>query len=87
MRHTDKRPTDRSVTPVPATRFPAPLSPRWAFVVQLREGSTLTPEGMQGRVEHIVSGEATLFSSLEDVRAFMEHALAAQRGEAHHADS
>jgi hypothetical protein len=29
---------------------------------------------MQGRVEHIVSGEATLFSSLEEVRAFMERA-------------
>jgi len=42
---------------------------------------------MQGRVEHIVSGEATLFSSLEEVRAFMEHALVAQRREVHHADS
>ena len=78
---------DRSVTPVPTTRSPAPLSPHWAFVVQLREGSSLTPEGMQGRVEHIVSGEATLFSSLEEVRAFMEHALVAQRREAHHTDS
>ena len=87
MRHTDKRHIDRSVTPVPAPRVPAPLSPDWAFVVQLREGSTFSPEGMQGRVEHIVSGEATLFSSLEEVRAFMENALAAQRGEAHHADS
>ena len=86
MQHTDKRHIDRSVTPVPATRFPAPLSPDWAFVVQLREGSAFSPEGLQGRVEHIVSGEATLFSSLEEVRAFMEHALAAQRREAHHAD-
>jgi hypothetical protein len=87
MRHTDKRHIDRSVPPVPAPHVPAPLSPDWAFVVQFREGSTLTPEGMQGRVEHIVSGEATLFSSLEEVRAFMEHALVAQRREAHHAGS
>ena len=87
MRHTDKRHIDHSVPRVSATHLPAPLSPHWAFVVQLREGSTLTPEGMQGRVEHIVSGEATLFSSLEEVRAFMEHALVAQRREVHHADS
>jgi hypothetical protein len=87
MRHTDKRHLDRSVLPVTATCVPAPLSPHWAFVVQLREGSAFSPEGMQGRVEHIVSGEAMLFSSLEEVRAFMEHALAAQRREAHHADS
>jgi hypothetical protein len=67
-------------------RLPAPLSPHWAFVVQLREGSALTPEGIQGRVEHIVSGQATLFTSLEEVRAFMERALATQRREAHRAD-
>ena len=79
MRHPDKRYTDRSVTPVPAPHVPAPLSPLWAFVVQLREGTALTPENMQGRVEHIVSGEAALFNSLEEVRAFMEHALAVQR--------
>ena len=59
--------------------LPAPLSPHWAFVVQLREGTALTPGGMRGRVEHIVSGQATLFTSLGEVRAFMERVLAAQR--------
>jgi hypothetical protein len=45
----------------------APLSPHWAFVVQLREGTALTPDALHGRVEHIVSGQATLFTSLEGV--------------------
>ena len=49
----------------------APLSPRWAFVVQLRQGTTITSEAVYGRVEHLVSGQATLFTSLEEVRAFM----------------
>jgi hypothetical protein len=53
----------------------APLSPNWAFVVQLREGTALTPEALHGRVEHIVSGQATLFTSLEALRAFMAQVL------------
>ena len=54
----------------------APLSPYWAFVVQLREGTALTPEGLYGRLEHVVSGRATLFTSLEELRAFMAEVLA-----------
>jgi hypothetical protein len=79
MRHTDKRHPPNPVTAIPAPHFPAPLSPHWAFVVQLREGTALTPGGVQGRVEHIVSGQATLFTSLREVRAFMERVLVAQR--------
>jgi len=60
----------------------APLSPHWAFVVQLREGTALTPEGLRGRVEHIVSGQAALFTSLEELGAFMARALAAHEGAA-----
>ena len=52
-----------------------PLSPHWAFVVQLRPGTALTPEALHGRVEHIVSGQATLFTSLEELRAFMAQVL------------
>jgi len=59
----------------------APLSPHWAFVVQLREGTALTPEALHGRVEHIVSGQATLFASLEELMLFMAHALTAQEKE------
>jgi hypothetical protein len=53
----------------------APLSPHWAFVVQLREGTALTPQGVQGRVEHITSGRATDFYSLAALLAFMENVL------------
>ena len=59
----------------------APLLPSWAFVVQLREGTALTPEGLHGRVEHIVSGQAALFTSLEELGAFMARALAAHEGD------
>jgi hypothetical protein len=57
----------------------APFSPHWAFVVQLREGTTLTPEALHGRVEHIVSGQATHFSSVEDLLAFMACVLHPRR--------
>jgi hypothetical protein len=53
-----------------------PLSPSWAFVVQLREGTALTPEALHGRIEHIVSGQATAFTGLEELRAFMAQVLA-----------
>ena len=63
-------------SPLSATApFPAPLSPQWAFVVQLRQGTTFTSEEMQGRIEHIVSGQATTFNSLEEARMFMEQVL------------
>jgi hypothetical protein len=58
----------------------APLSPHWAFVVQLREGTALTPDALHGRVEHIVSGQATLFTSLEGLRAFMAQVLTRHGG-------
>jgi hypothetical protein len=53
----------------------APLSPHWAFVVQLREGTALTPEALHGRVEHIVSGQATPFQSLAELLAFFARVL------------
>jgi hypothetical protein len=53
----------------------APLAPHWAFVVQLRQGTALTPDALHGRVVHIVSGQATLFTSLEGLRAFLVQVL------------
>ncbi len=61
--------------PTAPAQFLAPLSPHWAFVVQLRHGTPLKPDQMQGRIEHIVSGQATTFSSLDEARAFMEQVL------------
>jgi hypothetical protein len=55
----------------------APLAPSWAFVVQLREGTALTPEALHGRVEHIMSGQATTFVSLAALGAFMAYVLTA----------
>ena len=67
-----------AATPTPD----APLSCHWAFVVQLREGTALTPEALHGRVEHIESGQATPFSSVEDLLAFMARVLHPRRPEA-----
>jgi hypothetical protein len=52
-----------------------PLSPHWAFVVQLREGTSLTPQHIQGRVEHVTSGRATDFCSLDALLTLMAHVL------------
>jgi hypothetical protein len=52
--------------------FEAPLTPGWAFVIQLRRGTRFTAEQLCGRIEHVVSGRACLFDSLEGARTFME---------------
>jgi hypothetical protein len=54
----------------------APHAPHAAFVVHLREGTPVTASAMYGRVEHVATGAATAFASLEEVRAFMERVLA-----------
>lgn len=53
----------------------APLTPGWAFVIQLRQGTRFTAGHLCGRIEHVVSGRACLFDSLEGARAFMEFVL------------
>jgi hypothetical protein len=50
----------------------ARLSPQWAFVLQLREGTSFAPAHLCGRIEHVSSGQACLFDSLDDARTFME---------------
>jgi hypothetical protein len=57
----------------------APLSPHWAFVVQLREGTALTPAQISGRVEHLISGQAGLFASLDELIVFMVQVLTPRR--------
>jgi hypothetical protein len=46
-----------------------------AFVVQFRAQSSGAPAGWEGRVEHVVSGQATHFDSLEELLAFMRRVL------------
>jgi hypothetical protein len=50
----------------------SPLKPDWAFVLQLRQGTSFTSDNICGRIEHVVSGQACLFDSLEQARSFME---------------
>jgi hypothetical protein len=56
----DKPPSDES-----------PLSPYRAFVVQLREHADVGRNQWVGRVEHVTSGQATHFRSLEELVAFI----------------
>lgn len=53
----------------------ASLAPHWAFVVQLREGSPLDAAQLQGRIEHVASGKATTFESVEQALEFMRQVL------------
>jgi hypothetical protein len=46
-----------------------------AFVVQLHAESKLEKGQFKGRVEHIVSGRSTHFSSAKELKAFMHRVL------------
>ena len=46
-----------------------------AFVVQLSAQAVGTPEGFRGRVEHVASGQATHFHTIEACLAFMARVL------------
>ena len=50
-----------------------------AFVVQLLATAEVAPGRLAGRVEHVVSGQATHFASLEDLLACMARVLHQQR--------
>ena len=55
-------PDGRSRKPLPADR---------AFVVQLRADSDLGPGAITGRIEHVSSGSAALFDSVEVLLEFI----------------
>ena len=57
----------------------SPLSPHRAFVVQFRAETAVEQWHFVGRVEHVVSGQATHFHSLEELFAFMARMLASVR--------
>jgi hypothetical protein len=57
----------------------APLSVHWAFVVHLRTSSDAARGQVDGRVEHVVSGQSAHFNSLEELLAFMARVLATIR--------
>jgi hypothetical protein len=61
------------------TAEPGPLSVHYAFLVHLRVESDVLHGQLAGCVEHVVSGQAQHFSSLEDLLAFMARVLATVR--------
>ncbi|MGH8058754.1 MAG: hypothetical protein ACREOH_16195 [Candidatus Entotheonellia bacterium] len=46
-----------------------------AFVVQFHAEASLAPERCVGRVEHVASGQAARFGTLEELLAFMGQVL------------
>jgi len=54
----------------PLEQSPA-FAPTRAFVVQFRRETDLDTGCMTGRVEHVVSGKATRFQSVDELMAFM----------------
>jgi hypothetical protein len=54
---------------------PVSLPPDWAFVVQLQGGTPFDAALLRGRIEHVASGRACTFESLEAMRAFMEQVM------------
>ncbi len=60
------------------TEEPGPLSVHYAFVVHFRVNSDVARRRLAGRVEHVVSGQAAHFASLEELLAFIARVLAQQ---------
>jgi hypothetical protein len=63
----------------PPAELPSALSPHRAFVVQFRAETEVGQGRFTGRVEHVVSGQATRFASLEELLAFIAQVLATVR--------
>jgi hypothetical protein len=57
----------------------SPLSPYRASVVQFRRGTIVARGCVKGRVEHVVSGQATHFASVDELLAFIEQVLTTVR--------
>jgi hypothetical protein len=64
---------------LPPADYPAPLSVTRAFVVQLRADTAVEQGHLAGRVEHVVSGQATDFEALETLLAFIARVLRTER--------
>ncbi len=54
----------------------APLSVHRAFVVHFRTDTDVEQGPVEGRVEHVVSGQTTHFGSLEELLTFIARVLA-----------
>jgi hypothetical protein len=54
---------------------PFPFPTQRAFVVQIHADAVVVQGQIWGRVEHLVSGQATRFQSMEELVRFMEQVL------------
>lgn len=74
-------------TTVPPADNPAHLSVHRAFVVQFHSDTAVEQGHLAGRVEHVVSGQAADFQSLDTLLAFIAQVLHEERhrGAHHHA--
>jgi hypothetical protein len=57
------------------SEYRVPLSPQYAFVVQWATDTHIEAGRIHGRVEHVVSRQATHFTSLDELLAFMARVL------------
>ena len=57
----------------------AHCSVRWACVMQCQSDTAVAQGNLTGRVEHVVSGQATDFQSLETLLAFIAQVLCEER--------
>ncbi len=63
----------------PESGWGHPLTPRHAFVVQFRAETDIAAGHLAGRAEHIVTGQAASFESLEILLAFFTRILRGMR--------
>lgn len=60
----------------PAADRPSPLSVQCAFVVQFRLDADPSQQRCTGRVEHVASGQATWFDTVDALMTFIIRILA-----------
>jgi hypothetical protein len=60
---------------MPESQQKAPLSVHRAFVVHFRLSTNVEQGPFEGRVTHVVSGQAVHFSSLDELLDFMARVL------------
>jgi hypothetical protein len=73
--------TGGPIIPDPAADQPLPV--HRAFVVQLHATAAVAQGQLTGRVEHVLSGQAAHFDTLDELLAFMAPVLAALEGTGH----
>jgi hypothetical protein len=69
-------PRSRSLKRAESSPPSSSLSPHRAFVVQWRAETDMAVGRLVGRVEHVVSGHATTFQTLEGLLAFLARMIA-----------